>query len=306
MPAHRSPVARGQRSRMKPWRAAETSATASGKSTRIASRRAIACSSTPPARLHLLERGGGELHRRVQRERRELLTLGLVHRLGLLLRELAQPLSRSSGSPPKKGNAPSLIAPNGYLLASVERHPVSGLDLADELLDRGLRGLHRRRERRRAPPGRARARAGAQRRRCRPAAPGVARFGGDPSACWSARAASSASSIPAGCSVIRSATSWARSSSRSPGKALSSAISQSAAIETASRTSRRSVTARTAVVQCEPGTIRRRCPRTRRVAADAVRRLRGEHCDERIAVCVACGGRGDALEIGGERSTVPG
>src|SRR5207245_6094727 len=36
------------RSRMKPWRAAETSATASGKSTRMASRRAIACSSALP------------------------------------------------------------------------------------------------------------------------------------------------------------------------------------------------------------------------------------------------------------------
>src|SRR5580765_3434870 len=34
---------------MKPWRAAETSATASGKSTRIASRRAIDCSSAPPS-----------------------------------------------------------------------------------------------------------------------------------------------------------------------------------------------------------------------------------------------------------------
>src|SRR5579862_1206795 len=33
---------------MKPWRAALTSATASGKSTRIASRSAIVCSSTPP------------------------------------------------------------------------------------------------------------------------------------------------------------------------------------------------------------------------------------------------------------------
>src|ERR1700693_745103 len=33
---------------MKPWRAALTSATASGKSTRIASRKAIACSSAPP------------------------------------------------------------------------------------------------------------------------------------------------------------------------------------------------------------------------------------------------------------------
>src|ERR671926_1748163 len=44
-PWHRS---LGDYSRMKPWRAALTSATASGKSTRIASRSAIACSSGPP------------------------------------------------------------------------------------------------------------------------------------------------------------------------------------------------------------------------------------------------------------------
>ena len=37
---------------------------------------------------------------------------------------------------------------------------------------------------------------------------------------------------------MRSATSWARSSSRSPGNAASSATSQSAAIDTASRTLR--------------------------------------------------------------------
>jgi hypothetical protein len=36
---------------MNPWRAALTSATASGKSTRIASRSAIACSSAEPSAL---------------------------------------------------------------------------------------------------------------------------------------------------------------------------------------------------------------------------------------------------------------
>ena len=75
---------------MKPWRAALTSATASGKSTRIASRRAIACSSGPPRHLHALERGGGQVDGRVQRQRRELLALGLGDRLRLLLGELAQ------------------------------------------------------------------------------------------------------------------------------------------------------------------------------------------------------------------------
>ena len=75
---------------MNPWRAALTSATASGKSTRIASRIAIACSSGRPE-LHLRERRGGQLDGGVQRQRRELLALRLLHRLGLLLRELAQP-----------------------------------------------------------------------------------------------------------------------------------------------------------------------------------------------------------------------
>ena len=75
---------------MKPWRAALTSATASGKSTRIASRSAIACSSTRALRLHLRERRRGQLDRGVERERRELLALRLLHVLGLLLRELAQ------------------------------------------------------------------------------------------------------------------------------------------------------------------------------------------------------------------------
>ena len=60
-------------SRMNPWRAALTSATASGKSTRMASRSAIACSSGPPAGEIWLRRGGRQLDRRVQRQGRELL-----------------------------------------------------------------------------------------------------------------------------------------------------------------------------------------------------------------------------------------
>ena len=84
---------------MNPWRAALTSATASGKSTRMASRNAIACSSAAP-----VTRAGaaprGQLDRGVQRQRRELLALRLLHRLGLLLRELAQPAHQVSGSPP--------------------------------------------------------------------------------------------------------------------------------------------------------------------------------------------------------------
>ena len=66
----------------------------------------------------------------------------------------------------------------------------------------------------------------------------------------------SASSIPSGASVIRSATSCARSSSRSPGKAASSATSQSAAIETASRTSARDATGAPVAVEREPASVR--------------------------------------------------
>ena len=56
----------------------------------MASRIAIACWSGVPLDLHLRERRGGQLDRGVQRQRRELLALRLLHRLGLLLRELAQ------------------------------------------------------------------------------------------------------------------------------------------------------------------------------------------------------------------------
>ena len=82
---------------MNPWRAALTSATASGKSTRIASRSATACSSIAAARLHLLQRGGGQLDGGVQRQRRELLALRLLHRLGLLRRELLDPAQELLG-----------------------------------------------------------------------------------------------------------------------------------------------------------------------------------------------------------------
>ena len=76
---------------MNPWRAALTSATASGKRTRIASRSAAACSSGPPVGCDLLQRGRGELDGGAQRQRRELLALRLLDALRLGLRELAQP-----------------------------------------------------------------------------------------------------------------------------------------------------------------------------------------------------------------------
>src|ERR1700730_1554881 len=52
-------------------------------------------------RLDLRQRGGGELDRRVQRERRELLALGFLHALGLLLRELAQAAHEILGIAPE-------------------------------------------------------------------------------------------------------------------------------------------------------------------------------------------------------------
>ena len=84
-------------SRMNPWRAALTSATASGNSTRIASRIAIDCSSAPPCDLDLRERRRGQLDGGVQGQRRELLALRLLHRLRLLLGELAQPAQEILG-----------------------------------------------------------------------------------------------------------------------------------------------------------------------------------------------------------------
>ena len=75
---------------MNPWRAALTSATASGKSTRIASRIAIDCSSATARHLDLRERRRGQLDGGVQGQRRVLLALRLLHRLRLLLCELAQ------------------------------------------------------------------------------------------------------------------------------------------------------------------------------------------------------------------------
>ena len=47
--------------------------------------------------LHLAESGGGELYRRVERQRRKLLALRLGDRLGLLLGELAEPAHQIVG-----------------------------------------------------------------------------------------------------------------------------------------------------------------------------------------------------------------
>src|SRR5581483_6413532 len=52
------------------------------------------------------------------------------------------PRISSSGSPPKKGKPPSLMAPTPPAVP-VQRDAVAGLDLGHELLHGRLRGLHR-------------------------------------------------------------------------------------------------------------------------------------------------------------------
>ena len=132
-------------SRMNPWRAALTSATASGKSTRIASRSAAACSSGAAGRLHLLQRGGGELDGGAQRQRRELLALRLLDALRLGLRELAQPAEDLLGVTAQRKEATAFhaaayrsdrAARGGPGQSRRERHAVGCLDLLQQLVDR--------------------------------------------------------------------------------------------------------------------------------------------------------------------------
>ncbi len=131
---------------------------------------------------------------------------------------------------------------------------------------------------------------------------GDASCGGTPIVCCSARTASSASSIPSGFSVRRSATSCESSSSRSPPTADSSAISHSAAIETVSLTSRRSATARSVVVEHEPRARSVRRLEGAEVRAPTRRRLGGENGAHRPGGRrERLGERGDALEVGEQR-----
>ena len=88
-------------------RATETAPPPSGRP-RIASRSAIACASNRPVHLQLAERRSGQLDRRRQRQRGELLALRLLHGVGLLLGELAKGAEESSGSPPPNGKKPPL------------------------------------------------------------------------------------------------------------------------------------------------------------------------------------------------------
>ncbi len=82
---------------MNPWRAALTSATASGKRTRIASRQSDRLLVGAALDRHPLQSRAGQLDRGVQRQRRELLALGLGDRLRLACRELLQVLHQLVG-----------------------------------------------------------------------------------------------------------------------------------------------------------------------------------------------------------------
>ena len=70
----------------------------------MASRSAIACSSPSPWRAELRQRGGRQLDGGVERQRRELLALRLLHRLSLLFGELAQAAEKILGIPAEKRN----------------------------------------------------------------------------------------------------------------------------------------------------------------------------------------------------------
>ena len=60
---------------------------------------------------HPLQRGGGEIHRSVERQRRKLLALRFLHRLGLLLGELAETTQEILGiSPERKTEAATFHA----------------------------------------------------------------------------------------------------------------------------------------------------------------------------------------------------
>ena len=220
---------------MKPWRAALTSATASGKSTRIASRIAIACSSPPPWSCDLRERRRRQLDRGVQGQRRELLALRLLHRFGLLLGELAQPAEQILGIAAEREASETTF--HAATLAKVgarsrarrrartRRPRRSPPRIASENGDADLAERPFERERRPPPPRRGRRAtrpAAARRRPARARAP-------RPRPPRS-RAAARPSGPGPGC---------LRSSSRSPPPARSAASSHIATIEAASRTSSR-------------------------------------------------------------------
>ena len=93
-------------------------------------------------RLHLLQRRGGQLDRRVQRQRGELLSLRLVHRLGLLRRELLDPAQELLGVAAERETEAATF----HALRLPEVDAVRALDFALKRVDDLARPLHRRGE----------------------------------------------------------------------------------------------------------------------------------------------------------------
>ena len=274
---------------MNPWRAALTSATASGNSTRIASRIAIDCSSAPPVDLNLRERSRGQLDRGVQGQRRELLALRLLHRLGLLLGELAQSAQQILGIAAEREASESTF----HAAKLAQRRP-------------GSRARRRARTppRCRSPPG-SPPRTGddslAERPLERDASPRRPRRD---SAAWRRAAARRSPArarapppppprCPGGCSTIRTCASCDAQLSRSPPPARSPASSHSATIDAVSRTSSRRSTGRTVVVEHEPAPLVVR-PERDEVETPPARRLGGEHARH---LAVRRRGAGDPLQV---------
>ena len=294
---------------MNPWRAALTSATASGNSTRIASRSAIVCSSAPPRNLHLGQRRRGQLDGGVERQRRELLALRFLHRLRLLLRELAQTAQEILGIATERKSELHLpyVQGSGTVLCCAGRTCAAERLLATPLRkvpDSRVRRPSRTRGRRDRPRTATRARrAPARAPRRHPQSSryaGVATRGARRSCASSASAASSASSIPSAaarpCAPARVATGARRGRRRRP--ALLRA-----------RTSRRSTLRRARprvaprprpVVEDRPASRPPR-RRARRDTAAAARRLGREHPRH---LAVRAGERGYPIQILGERHRV--
>src|SRR5687767_12868462 len=128
---------------MKPCRAAETSATASGKRTRIASRSATACSSIPPEGCTCLSAAAVSSTAVFRVSVANCSRCASCTDSACFAANSWIPRRRSSGSPPKGNPKLPSIDPN-----LAERGQVSALDLAQEGCDDLARALQRRRERR--------------------------------------------------------------------------------------------------------------------------------------------------------------
>ena len=235
---------------MNPWRAALTSATASGKRTRIASRSAVACSSEPPVGCICFSAAAVSSTAGAQRQCRELLALRVLDALRLRLCELAQPAEDLLGITAEREEAAAFHpvdtedASHGHSVAVVTtlsgtRTPRSTSRRSSSivpwaLFSAAVNGTGRR--------DRGPARAASWRRRSRRAAPAtpLRRRPDRPLERTDCVLGLVDPLRALGQRAVRRAAQ--RSSSRSPPAADSSAISHSAAIVTASLTSLRAET----------------------------------------------------------------